>query len=202
MNDPKIEMISQPLLTEEGFINPACMNELEGAIRDMPKIHDRLAQDPEWGRQNRHCISRSYITGAFAMWACRQSPYGVPDGLEKVCKYLDACLKTAVKWDADGFAHLSFCEISKLLYDILYEQGVSEFDAWNRCKKGATPDFSFVSAYDGPSDPDRDFIDLDALLSNVCRTLLDERRASDALWNKVVQEQQALKEQNLSQPPI
>jgi hypothetical protein len=86
--DPGMEMLSQPLLTEEGLLNPACMNELEAAIGAAGKTHQRLSGDPEWSERKAHWTFRHEITGAFAMWACRQSPYGVPDGLENVCKYL------------------------------------------------------------------------------------------------------------------
>jgi hypothetical protein len=119
------------------------------------------------------------------MWACRQSPYGVPDGLENVCKYLNACLKTVVPWNEAGMVEASLCDVSRWLHEILMDKGVAEFDAWNRRKIGDTPDIQFSSRYDGPGNPDRDFIDLDALLHNVCLTIRDERRrnkANDDKW--------------------
>jgi hypothetical protein len=179
-NDHEPEMLSQPLTTEDGALNPACMNELEAAIAGMGKTHERLASDDEWSATKDRWTFRSDIVGAFAMWACRQSPYGVPDGLENVCKYLNAALKTAFKWDTAGMQEISLCDINKALHEILMDQGVAEFDAWNRCKKGETPEINFVSAYDGPTDPDLDFIDLDALLHNVCMTIRDERRKNKA----------------------
>jgi len=172
----EIQMLTQPLTTEEGFLNPACMAELEGAIADMPRPHDRLRGDPEWDDARGQWTTPKDIVGAFAMWACRQSPYGVPDGLENVCKYLYACLKRIVEWPTAGMRECSLCEINKWLYEILYDQGVAEFDAWNRCKVGDTPNFMVTSRYDGTPDPDRDFIDLDALLRNVCIQLRNERR--------------------------
>lgn len=180
------EMLSQPLLTEEGALNPACMNELSAAIAGMGKTHERLADDSEWSEQQ--WVFPKDITGAFAMWACRQSPYGVPDGLESVCKYLHACLLKSVPWDVNEMAKLSLCEINKLLYEILYEQGVEAFNAWNRCRVGDTPEMAFSSRFDGPSDPDRDFIDLDALLHNVSLTIRDERRKDKAFDEKFERE--------------
>ena len=88
------EIIQQPLLTDEGYLNPACMNELTYAINNMPKTFNRLAGDSEWDNKKDQWTSKQNIVGAFAMWACRQSPYGVPDGLENVCKYLNAALET------------------------------------------------------------------------------------------------------------
>lgn len=179
-SDPEIEMLRQPLLTEEGAINPACINELEAAIAGMGKTHERLAGDAEWSERAKQWTFREDIVGAFAMWACRQSPYGVPDGLENVCKYLNAALKTAFKWDTSGMQELSLCDISKSLHEILMDQGIADFNAWNRCKKGETPEISFTSAFGDPGDPDYDFIDLDALLHNVCVTIRDERRKDKA----------------------
>ena len=45
MNDPDMEILSQPLLTEEGFLNPACMAELEGSIANVGRPHERLSSD-------------------------------------------------------------------------------------------------------------------------------------------------------------
>jgi hypothetical protein len=171
-----IEFLSQPLTTEDGFLNPACRNELEAVVAGMGKTHQRLADDPEWSEKKDRWTFRTEIVGQFAMWACRQSPYGVPDGLENVCKYLHAALKSCTDWGTHGMAECSLCEINRWLYEILDDQGVAEFDAWNRCKKGETPTLAFASAMDGPRDPDYDFIDLDALLHNVCIGIRDERR--------------------------
>jgi len=170
------DIISQPFLTEDGFVNPACMNELESTINDMPKTFNRLSSDPEWSERKDKWTFKSEIVGAFAMWACRQSPYGVPDGLENICKYLNASLKSVAKWNTGGMTECSLCDINKWLHEILYDQGIKEFDNWNKCKKGVTPDISFSCRYDNIPNPDYDFIDLDALLRNVCLTIRDERR--------------------------
>ena len=179
IKDNDIEMIQQPLMTDDGNFNQACMNELSAAIDNTPKTHQRLSGDPEWSQKKDRWMFRHQIVGAFAMWACRLSPYLVPDGLENVCRYLSACLKTAVDWDSHGMAELSLCDINRLLFEILYEKGIKEFDAWNECKKGNTPDVAFSSRYDGARDPDYDFIDLHALLHQVCLTIRGERRESD-----------------------
>ena len=176
--------LNEPLTTKEGFLNPACMNELEATLTNMPKTHERLKNDTEWTKKNWLFIHD--ITGYLAMWAIRQSPYAYPEGLDKVIKYLDACLNTEIKKMKDDnkiildkMFKLSLCEINKMLYDILYEQGMKAFDNWNKCKKGNTPDISFTSRYDNQKNPDYDFIDLDALLHNVCISIRDERRKND-----------------------
>jgi hypothetical protein len=172
----KIEFISQPLLTSEGFVNEACLNELGKAINNMPPIYERCVDDKEWSTKRWTFVSN--ITGSFAKYAVRQSPYGCPSGIENVVCYLDACLKKQVPWNGCGMAELSLCDIGKLLYDILYEKGVSIFDFWNVAKNGNKNDILFVDRY-SRTDPDNDFIDLDALLRNVCLDIRMERRQND-----------------------
>jgi hypothetical protein len=181
----EMDFISQPLTTEDGFLNPACMAELNTAIRNVPKTHDRLSGDPEWTAKRWTTVGD--IVGGFAKYACRQSPYGCPDNLEAVVKYLRAALLRSAKWTTGGMEQLSLCEISRMLHWILYDQGVSYFDAWNRAKVGETPDVLMSTGLEH-LDPDRDFIDLDALLHNVCLDIRLERRASDA-FNKQFEEE-------------
>jgi len=130
-NDKIDHIINQPLLTEEGCLNQACMNELEKAIDNSPKTYERLKNDFEWNEKVYTSISD--ITSALAKWAIRQSPYSYPERLDEVVKYLYACLRPS--FDENGIDHLTLCEINKLLYDILYEQGVEAFDNWNKSKK-------------------------------------------------------------------
>lgn len=177
-NDEPVEMLSQPLLTGDGFLNPACLNELGAAIRNMPSVHDRLAGDPEW--QAPGWTFRHDIVGALAKWACRQSPYGCPDNLEAVLKYLDAVLATAFKWDLGRMEHLSLCQISRALHGILLDQRVSYFDAWNKPRRQMTPEEAERYAFSNTRPADLDFIDLHALLQNVCLDIRDERRKNAA----------------------
>ena len=181
-----IKFLKEPLVTDDGLLNPVCMAELGEVIESMPKTWQRLSDNSEW--TEKRWVFRSEIVGALAMWACRQSPYGCPDGLENVCKYLNACLKQSKIFNQDDMAELSLCDINKLLHEILYEQGVKDFDAWNRCKVGKNPEISFSSRYDGKKDPDHDFIDLDALLHNVSLTIRDERRKNKAFDEKFEKE--------------
>ncbi len=181
-----IEMLSQPLTTEEGFLNEACMNELSKAINNFPKPHEgRHDGDSEW--LDKKWTFKDDITSGLAKAAVSQSPYPCPDNLEDVIKYLDACLEKEIGWGSHGMAELSLCDISKLLYDILYEQGFTYFDNWNKSKKGKV-EIQFTSRYSGKPDPDYDFIDLDALLGNVCLDIRMERRASDK-FNKEFEEE-------------
>lgn len=178
-----MDFLEQSLTTEDGFLNPACINELESAIKNMPKTHERLSNDPEW--IIKRYTSLKDITGGLALFAVKQSPYACPIDLEKVINYLDACLRKSVDWE-NGFAQLSLCDISNLLYDILYEQGISCFDAWNKAKKSKGT-IKFVTTHN-EEDPDYDFIDLDALLRNVCIHIRDDRRNFDE-FNKRFEEE-------------
>ena len=152
----EIEFIQEPLLTEEGFVNEACLNALSAAINNMPKTYERLAGEPEWSEER--WTFKDEITGSLAKWAIRQSPHDCPAGLEKVIGYLDACLSRVFSFDIAGMCKLSLIQINKALYDILYEQGISDFDKWNEGEG---------------------FIDLDALLRNVCIDIRMERREKD-----------------------
>lgn len=167
-------ILEQPLLTEDGFINPACMNELESAIKNMPNTYERLAGDLEWSTPR--WVFWRHIVGALAMWAVRQIPCETsnwetmknepldapvyPPGLEKIIGYVGTCIKP--KFDSHGMAELSLCQINKMLHDILMDQGISIFDGWN------TPEVM-----------GKGWLDLHALLHNVCLTIRDERRAHD-----------------------
>lgn len=168
------EIIEQPLFTEDGFVNEACLSELSEAIKNMPKTHDRLAGDEEWSRpQITHFRE---ITAALAYWAIRQipdeyrekgqltytptnkSPRHMPN-LEKVISFLHECIRP--KFDEHGYANLSLCDVSEMLHGILYEQGVSHFDEWNQEEVVG-----------------RFWLDLDALLHNVCLSIRQDRRES------------------------
>lgn len=186
MPDDKFDhIISQPLMTDEGFVNPACLNELDAAIKNIPPTYIRLQDDSEWGNSKNMWTFKHDIVGAFAMWACRQSPYGVPDGLENVCKYLNAALQSCGNgWKNEGMQECSLNNINKWLHEILMDQGVVEFNAWNERKSGKIPDIQFVTRIDKKRNPDYDFIDVHALLHNVCLTIRDERRISKAFNDK------------------
>lgn len=189
-NRPEIEMLSQPLMTDEGFVNPACINELNAAIAAMKPTHERLSSDLEWTT-----LAWTFpqdIVGAFSMWACRLSPYGVPDGLENVCKYLSASIKTVTAWDVNNMALASLCDISRWLHEILMDQGVKEFDAWNVARNIAKDPAAYAARYDDDRrKPDNDFIDLHALLHNVCITIRTERREFKAFNERLESEQAA-----------
>ncbi len=181
--------LKEPLSNSDGSLNQDCMAELSEVVANIPKAHDRLSIDPEWSAKR--ITSKKDILGGFVKYAVRQSPYDCPDHIQEVVLFLAKCLDRDVKWDDMGFAYLSLCEINKLLYDILYEKGVSYFDAWNKSKITRSEDLFFTSAYSNHH-PDTDFIDLDALLRNVCIDIRTDRREFDA-FNKKFDEENGIK---------
>lgn len=70
-----------------------------------------------------------------------------------------------------GFMEISLCDISKMLYDILYGQNISIFDGWN------------TEEVMGKS-----WLDLDALLHGVCICIRNERRERDRFSKKFEEE--------------
>jgi len=157
-------VLKNSLITEDGFLNEACWNELCSVIKNMPKTHERLADNLEWSK--RRITNIREITGGLAYWAVRQiacytaDGLMVPPNLEKVISYLHTCVCS--KFDNHGLAELSLCDVSKMIHDILYEQGISCFDEWNTRE--------IMGEY---------WLDLDALIHNVCLTIRDERRKND-----------------------
>lgn len=163
MKDPfkDIEMLSQPMMTEEGFINPACMNELQAWLDNTPAVHDdetRAKNDPEWNTPIWLFVHD--ITGYFACWAVRQLKHTAhPPNLEKLIGYLYACLQ--LEWEKlnaeHGMVQLTLCDVSRLLHSILMKDAT--FNEWN--------------TQEGMGD---DWLDLHAILCNVCISIRNEKR--------------------------
>jgi len=157
--EDKIHMISQPLTTEEGFINPACMNELAAAIESMPESWERLANEPEWSEEVFTSIGD--ILGSLAFTAVKHHN-GCPPQLEKIINYVKACLiREGFPQVEPGyhFENISLCGINKKLWDILAE--VDEFQDWNKEEVMG-----------------KNWLDLSALLHQVCILIRTERRES------------------------
>ena len=170
------DFLQQPLTNEDGSLNPACLNELESAIKNIPPVHERFLGDIEYTTPR--ITYKKAILGAFACWAVRQSPYDCPENLETVIRYLGACLQKSVCWDDDGYAKLSLANIAKLLHDILLVDIIPEFESWNMPKIADSSHTLYVDM-NSKVDSDRDFIDLNALVNNVCISIRDERREDD-----------------------
>lgn len=121
-------------------------------------------------------VSKNHVLGAVAMWAVRQSPYDVPDELETVLWKLSSEMDATDLFEKEGFSkgwgELTYYGVRELLDQKL--KGIPEFMAWNERKNGNQSEYKFTSRYDGPENPDDDFIDLDALIRNVANTIIRE----------------------------
>ena len=86
------------------------------------------------------------------------------------------------------YADLSLFDISKYLYDILYEKDIKEFNDWNisknNQKNNTKQQTAFTSAFSQQEPADDVFIDLGALLQNICISIRDDRRKNDAFDKK------------------
>lgn len=160
LDDERIEMLTQPLLTSEGFINEACINELNAAMLNMPESYDRLADDPEWS--TKFWTSDIDILGALASSAVEC--FGdCPPALAEVIGYVRVCLRRDV-FTEDGcdendrfrLAELSLCDINRLLWQYLGD--LPQFVHWNDIKAH------------------KNWIDLSACLHNPCVQIRNERR--------------------------
>ena len=158
---PEVEMLTQPLTTEEGFLNEACMRELSAAINNTPESFDRLIGNPEWS--NAAWTGVGEISGQLAHWAVVQA-VGLPPSLAEIVGYVHCALKQDSRFTSWGdigmFSELSLCDINRLLWDILGD--LQQFLDWNE-ESIMTP----LSLQ---------WIDLSALLHNVCISLRNERR--------------------------
>lgn len=128
---------------------------------------------PPWTDEKPELYSVDDIVGALAMWAIRQSPYPMPEGLEAACSTLSIDLVEI--WDEReaelGFLDLSVKDVEEMLL-AAFKTNIS-IERWNERKNGREG-MGFSSRYDKPS-PDDDFIDLHALARNVAHSLKAER---------------------------
>jgi len=153
-----IEFIDEPLLTEDGLVNPVCIAKLEAAIENMPNISERTAGEPEW--ETPHWLSWRQILGALAHWAVRQiapeDDTAMPPHFVEVLGFFAAC--TRPKFDKHGLAQMSLRDVAAMLYDVLMPEPL--FLAWNDCEQL------------------KGWMDLDALITNVCVSIRNELRAN------------------------
>jgi len=157
-----IEMLTQPLTTEDGYLNEACINELSALIINMPETYERLAGEPEWATP--WIVSDCDILSNLARCAV-QIWHGAPPDLVEVIGYVQACLKSGpfkneTDYTAGGrpfrMKRMSLCEINKFLWDVLGD--LPQFMAWNDVKQHEL------------------WVDVHALLHNVCIEIRNERR--------------------------
>ena len=109
------------------------------------------------------------LEGHLAMWAVRQSPYHNPEGLSLVLRQFRQ--NGRYSFDENEMGYLNEPQLKQFLIDRLMP--IPEFLQWNERKNGNQSPFGFVSRYDKP-EPDNDFIDLNALIMNTARSVIQE----------------------------
>jgi hypothetical protein len=194
--DPIMHIIQNPLLTEDGFLNEACMNELKSVLNSIEPDCIRLMWDKEWSEKR--WTFKHEIVAALAKWAVRQSTYPCPTGLDAVLGYLDACLTKDVPWSFTGnerMAELSLCDISKLLHDSIGD--MQQIKDWNTPKKNwRNTNFEGIGEAER-HDPDYGFVDIDALFRNVCLDIRAERRVNSDFNKRFEEEWKNKKDEDL-----
>src|SRR5208337_3646257 len=119
----------------------------------------RCEEDPEWNTPR--WTHWREVVGYFTHWAVRQiechdkTPF--PPGLEKMVGYLSACIRP--RFDKQTMALLSLIDIERMLIEVLWP--METFQSWNKAE--VLPGW----------------LDLHALLRNVCCSIRNERREFD-----------------------
>lgn len=89
---PNAVFLTQPLTTEEGYVNEACLNELTEAIRNLPKY----SENPDLERTLKGYTSLGDLTGEYAKWIIIQAK-GAPNTLPHIINYIAAEAKQYFK---------------------------------------------------------------------------------------------------------
>lgn len=120
--------------------------------------------------QHKPFIFKSTLLGFVAYWATSQSPYNAPDGLVEVLTEFNRRLNRK-QYDCIPATR-------EYLFPLLRSQllTIPQVEKWNERKNGNNSPHQFVSRYDGETNPDNDFIDLDALIGNITRSCIKEDR--------------------------
>ena len=110
--------------------------------------------------------TKGTLLGTVAKYAISQSPYAYPENLEIVLSKFNSSIDEDFnKAPLRVFEWSNFEELVNYLSSHLGK--IPEYVAWNDRKNGRESEFAFTSAYDSDTNPDDDFIDLDALERNV-----------------------------------
>jgi len=155
-----VHFIETPMLTDDGFVSPVFEAELNAAIEGAwDDATRRCEEDPEWNTPR--WTHWREVVGYFTHWAVRQiechdkTPF--PPGLEKMVGYLSACIRP--RFDKQTMALLSLIDIERMLIEVLWP--METFQSWNKAE--VLPGW----------------LDLHALLRNVCCSIRNERREFD-----------------------
>lgn len=123
------------------------------------------------------------VTSLFAKWAIQQSPYTVPDDLEKAILKFHARIEEAFQenlcMNNEWLQNIPRQTLYNTLQAIIVNEGFTEVYQWNERKNGNNASIGFSSRY-SRTNPDDDFIDLHALSGNICRDVWEQGKTEEA----------------------
>ena len=161
------------VLYDDGFksISPAkAFEEGYSLFGGYPIAESEVAQTLAADTPSKRLVTHKDVVGQLARWAIQQHPYGAPEGLfELSAKIAEA----AQSWDI-GPPSLKmrefegWLEVERWIADVLLDHPILK--AWNTPRSGHDAPFVAVSRYWSVK-PEHDFIDIDALLRNVARSV-------------------------------
>lgn len=125
-------------------------------------------------------VTKGQLMGTIAKYAVQQSPYHRPDNLETVLDKLNELISPLFDKADLGVGEFSdLLSLEAFLHRHLAQ--IPEYVAWNDRKNGNEAPFQFTSRYDTETDPDDDFIDLEALERNVAVEIQHEHMEREGL---------------------
>lgn len=115
-------------------------------------------------------VLKKSLLGIVARWAVQQSPYAYPDNLTAVLDEVGRRFDAVAKDEIMRTRYINVpVQPRSVMRDLIRRLviDIPEVQAWNERKNGNKAPLKFTSRYDLPGDPDDDFIDLDALATNI-----------------------------------
>jgi hypothetical protein len=122
-------------------------------------------------------VLKSVVVAHFAMWAVRQSPYLLPEELDKGIEEFDLQLHSNIIAGIVTLIESTYSDLRGNIENAIRNSKI--ISSWNVPKKGSGR--VFVTAYSHPK-PDYDFIDLDALARNI----------TDSVWLELCYDDEGL----------
>lgn len=127
-------------------------------------------------------VLKSVVIGHFAMWAVRQSPYRMPENLDKGIKEFNEGLVFKKNLGDEELIETTYYDLEGKISDVISNSGI--ISSWNIAKRRRGP--VIASGFSYPKS-DYDFIDLDALARNIAQSVWLEVCYDDGFFESKVQ---------------
>jgi len=133
-------------------------------------------------------LSKKDITGALAKWLVIQSPYIVPDNLEKILK--EFYNRIPYKFDKFGTAEVDLFTMTKKIHNVLIS--IPDVLKLGERKNGRINNYFFNNLFGSREyDQDDDFIDILAVAQNITCEFADDLDAEN--WRMSEEEEEKAK---------